>query len=106
MSTTLSIEIYEILEEKLGKNEAKAFLKAVEALIDEISLKRKIETKEDWNSELATKADIVRLEGKIETIKIDIEWKLKLYFIILLFTIILVSPKAIDLIAKLLGVVK
>lgn len=106
MSVTLPIEVYEILEQRLGKGEAKTFVKAVETTIDEVSRQRKIETKDELSRELATKADIAKLEGKIDTEIAKLEGKLKLYFLILIFTIILVSPNAIDLIARIIGVVR
>ena len=96
--------------------------------------------------ELATKADIVRLEGEIQTFKADFEGKIsslkadlegkisnlkadfegkisalktdlegrisvlrmefRVYFVILIAVVILSSPRAVDLIGKILGVVK
>lgn len=113
MGVTIPVKIYEILEDKLGRDEAKEVVKELEDAVNAITLQKKTEVKEELSRELASKADIARLEGKMEVIeekiqavKIDLEWKLKLYFIILIFVIILVSPKAIDLIAKLLGVIK
>ncbi|MBI4745366.1 MAG: hypothetical protein HY786_02190 [Deltaproteobacteria bacterium] len=44
----------------------------------------------------------VEIEGKIATLRMEF----RVYFVILLAVIILVSPRAIDLIAKFLGVIK
>jgi hypothetical protein len=93
------ITIPRILIEKFGDE-------VVEALVDVIN-------KNESSADLATKADlanlktelktdIARLEGRI----IGIEWKQKLYFLILLFVIIITNPRALDLIAKLPGIVK
>jgi len=117
MATALPFEIYELLEKKLGREEAKEFAKAVEASLNTLAIEKKLELKDELSKELASKADlavtearlagkidadIARLEGKINSL----EWKLKLYFLFLACLIILVSPRALDLIAKLFGVVK
>jgi len=44
--------------------------------------------------------------GKVNERISNLDGRLKLYFLAILFTIILVSPRAMDLISKLLGVVK
>ncbi|MBF0457531.1 MAG: hypothetical protein HQK99_06510 [Nitrospirae bacterium] len=49
--------------------------------------------------ELATKADLLLLETKLDA-------KIRLYFIILAFLVLLTNPKAIDLLSKLIGIVK
>ncbi len=84
------ITIPRVLIEKLGDDGADAFAEVIK------------EVEKDAHKELATKADVAVLRTEIK----ELEGKLKLYFIILIFTIILVSPHAIDLIAKLFGVVK
>jgi chromosome segregation ATPase len=67
-------------------------------------------------SEMATKADIAELKGEFKRVdgefkRIDGEFKsirmeMKLYFLILLFVILATNPKTIDLVTKLLSVVK
>ncbi len=131
MATAIPMDIFELLEKKVGREEAKEVVKIIEETLtiiekkaQDVALQKKLEIKDELTKELATKADIVRLEGEINTIrqeiqtvkidlegkihslKVDLEGKLRLYFLILLFTIILVSPKAIDLIRNFLGVVK
>jgi ABC-type phosphate transport system auxiliary subunit len=98
--------------------------KAIEKKAEEIALQKKLEIKDELTKELATKADIVRLEGEIQTFKADFEGKIsslktdlegkisvlrmefRVYFVILIAVIILSSPRAVDLIGKILGVVK
>jgi ABC-type phosphate transport system auxiliary subunit len=98
--------------------------KAIEKKAEEVALQKKLEIKDELTKELATKADIVRLEGEIkadiarlegeiQTLKADFEGKIsvlrmefRVYFVILLAVIILSSPRAVDLIGKILGVVK
>ncbi len=77
------ITIPKPLRDKLGDEATEAFEEVTE------------EVEKDAHKELATKADLKELEGK-----------LKLYFLILLFVIILVSPNAVNLISKLFGIVK
>ncbi len=134
MATAIPMDIFELLEKKVGREEAKEVVKIIEDTLttiekkaQDVALQKKLEIKDELTRELATKADIVRVEGEIQTsrqeiqtvrqeiqtvrqeiqtVKVDIEGKLRLYFLILLFVIILVSPKAIDLIRNFLGVVK
>ena len=98
--------------------------KAIEKKAEEVALQKKLEIKDELTKELATKADIARLEGEIQTFKADFEGKIsslkadlegkisvlrmefRVYFVILLAVIILSSPRAVDLIGKILGVVK
>jgi ABC-type phosphate transport system auxiliary subunit len=127
MAQAISIEIYQLLEERLGKEEGRKVteainiaLEAIEKRAEAVALQKKLEIKDELTKELATKADIVRLEREIQTVRqeiqtvrqeiqtvrVDIEGKLRLYFLILIFVIILVSPSAIDLIGKFFGVIK
>ncbi|MEO5360657.1 MAG: hypothetical protein H7843_09430 [Nitrospirota bacterium] len=80
---TKAIELYWLLKDKLGEQETKALIEA----IDEVTEQAKIE--------VATKADLLLLEAKM-----------RMYFIILAFLFLLTNPKAIDLLYKLLGLVK
>jgi len=106
MATTIPIRVYEILEDKLGREEAREIVHEIEASADAIATQKKVEIRDELSKELASKADLSATEARLER-KIDaLEWKLKLYFLILLFTIILVSPRALDLISRLLGIVK
>jgi hypothetical protein len=112
--------LYQLLEEKLGKEVAKKVASAIEIGLeviqknaDTVALQKKLDIKDELTKELVTKADIARMGGEIQTVKVDLERKIatlrmefRVYFIILLAVIILVSPKAIDLIGKFLGVIK
>jgi hypothetical protein len=82
------ITIPRILREKLGDDGA-------EALVEVLN-------KSENSKGLATTTDIARLEGEM----IELKWKQKLYFLILLFVIIITNPKALDIIGKLLGLAK
>ena len=142
MLQPINIELYQFLEERLGKEEARKVaeviergFEAIENKAEEVALQKKLEIKDELTKELATKADIARLEGKvkadiarlegeIQTFKADFEGKIsslkadlegkisvlrmefRVYFVILIAVIILSSPRAVDLIGKILGVVK
>jgi len=142
MLQPINIELYQFLEERLGKEEARKVaeviergFEAIENKAEEVALQKKLEIKDELTKELATKADIVRLEGEIkadiarlegkvkadiarlegeiQTLKADFEGRIsvlrmefRVYFVILLAVIILSSPRAVDLIGKILGVVK
>ena len=131
MLQPINIELYQFLEERLGREEAKKVVEvieksfeAIEKRAEEVALQKKLEIKDELTKELATKADIVRLEGELQSFKSDIEGKIsnlrtdiegkisvlkmefRVYFVVLLAVIILSSPRAVDLIGKILGVVK
>ncbi|WP_420263844.1 hypothetical protein [Candidatus Magnetominusculus dajiuhuensis] len=80
---TRAIELYRLLKDKLGEQETKALIEAID------------ESTEQAKKEVATKADLLLLEAKM-----------RMYFIILAFLYLLTNPKAIDLLSKLLGLVK
>lgn len=107
MSTmNISLEIYDILERKLGRDDAMAVAKSIEASMSyveersrEIAVQRKLEVKEELKQELrdelATKADIARLEGKMNV-----------RFVATIAVILLVNKDALMLMAHLLGLIK
>jgi hypothetical protein len=103
MPTTIPIKIYEILEDRLGRDEAKEIVREIEASVEAIAREKKIEVKDELGKELVTRA---YFEERIAHFETKIESKLRLYFLILLFSMFILNSKAIDLIAKLLGVVK
>lgn len=99
MQATLPIEVYETFEKGFGKEDAKKVVRSIETTITELTEYKWKTTKDEileaMRKEFATKADLQLLEGKM-----------KLYFVVLLFVIILVNPRAIDLIERLVGIVK
>ncbi|BCB96197.1 hypothetical protein JZK55_11190 [Dissulfurispira thermophila] len=99
MAATISIKLYEILEAKLGKEEAKEVVNALEEVTRSLAKESKLEVKDELKSELITKTEF-REELKA------LLAEFRMYFIILVCIIILLNPKAIDLIAKFLGVMK
>ncbi len=81
------ITIPKPLRDKLGDEATDAFVEVIREI--DLETKKELVTKEYFERRLS-----------------ELEGKMKLYFLILLFVIILVSPKAVDLIAKFLGVIK
>ncbi len=131
MALILSSEAYDRLEQQFGKEGAKeifdvldASLKAVEEKADKVIegikdkadfliTQKKFELKDELTKELATKSDIVRLEGEIRTIreemktnKIELDRKFTIMFLVLLFTTIFLNQNALKFIAEPLGLIK
>ncbi|MBF0466230.1 MAG: hypothetical protein HQK88_04745 [Nitrospirae bacterium] len=96
MATT--IELYTMLKDKIGDAETKALVEAIE------ETPRK--AKEELLKDFATKADLLLLEERMKSEFKNVRLEMKLYFLILAFLIILANPRAIDLISKILGIVK
>jgi len=124
MAQTLNIELSQLLEDKLGKEEGRKVAEAIEiglGLIEKkaeaVALQKKLELKDELTKELASKADLLaveaRLEGKIEvvrqemqTIKTELDRKFMIMFIILFFTVIFLNQNALEFIFRVLGVIK
>lgn len=124
MATTLPIEIYELLEKKVGREEAKEVIKVIEASFEAIekraeavALQKKLEIKDELTKELVTKAEFygetkalrqgmetLRQEMKGELLKLD--RKFTIMFIILFFTIIFLNQNALEFLTKMLGLIK
>jgi hypothetical protein len=78
MSTTLPIEIYDMLEAKVGKEEARevgkiltASFDAIEKKAEAVVVQMKAQIKEELTKELATKADIAELKGDIKELRAE-----------------------------------
>jgi hypothetical protein len=131
MAQTLNIELLQLLEDKLGKEEGRKVAEAIEiglGLIEKkaeaVALQKKLELRDELTKELASKADLLaveaRLEGKIEvvrqemqtirqemqTIKTELDRKFTIIFIILFFTVIFLNQNALEFIFRVLGVIK
>ncbi len=106
MATALPVEIFEILEDKLGREQAHEIVKAMEYAAGDIARQKKAEIREDLTKELASKADLMivksELQGEIKALR----WEFKLYFAITIAVILITNPRALDLLARFIGVVK
>jgi len=77
---TVSLELYELFEKKLGKEEAKKAIKLVKEALEAVEQKAKeqkavvkAELKDELRKELATKEDIAILEQKMETVRQEMQ---------------------------------
>ena len=80
MMATVPLELYELFEEKLGKEKAKEAIKLVEEALKSVEEKAKeqkvivkAELKDELRKELATKEDIGVVRQEIETVRQEIE---------------------------------
>ena len=80
MMATVPLELYELFEEKLGKEKAKEAIKLVEEALKSVEEKAKeqkaivkAELKDELRKELATKEDIAVVRQEIETVRQEIE---------------------------------
>jgi hypothetical protein len=96
---TVTFEVYKILEKKLGEAEATEIVKAIDAAASDIAIQKKLEVRDELVKELASKSDLAAVEARLEG-------KMKLYFVITIAIILLTNSKAMDIIGKLLGLIK
>ncbi len=110
MAHAISVEIYQLLEEKIGREEAKKVVSAIEIGFDVIekkaetvALQKKLELKDELTKELATKADLLILKaelkaefhGEILILKIAFEklnQKFNFMIVLLIISITLMNP--------------
>lgn len=122
------IEIYDLLERRLGREDAMAVAKSIEASFEhieqrsrEIAMQRKQEAKQELRvelrEELATKEDLAKLggalredmaklEGKMEAKFERMDRKFTLMFAVTIFTIIFLNQNALEFLARLLGLIR
>ncbi len=124
MALLLSPETYQRLQKRLGEEETRDIVQALDEALETSNKKtdealqrienksdflitqRKFELKDELTKELATKNDVVRLEGQIKNIKVELDRKFTIMFIILLFTTIFLNQNALTFIAQLFGLIK
>ncbi len=131
MARAIDLELLQLLEDKLGKDEARKVAQAIELGLEvmekraeELAIQKKLELRDELTKELASKADIqvlkteiqavraemqameARLEAKIEKEILKLDRKFTILFIILLFAVILVNQNALEFLLKVLGLIK
>lgn len=131
MARAIDLELLQLLEDKLGKEEARKVAQAIELGLEilekraeELAIQKKLELKDELTKELASKADIqvlkteiqavraemqameTRLEAKIEKEILKLDRKFTILFIILLFAVILVNQNDLEFLLKVLGLIK
>jgi hypothetical protein len=103
---TVTFEVYKILEKKLGETEASEIVRAIDAAATDIAIQKKFEVRDELVKELASKADLLAVKAELREEIAKIDGKIKLYFVITIAIILLTNSKAMDIIGKLLGLVK
>ncbi len=121
MLISLPYTIYEKLEEKLGKESAHAVTESLEAIINEsfrqARERQKYEIIDELKKELASKYDIELVKKEIESLKKEMDHKidykielvrkeLRIIFLILTFLIIFLNQHSLEIIARILGILK
>jgi len=135
MARAIDLELLQLLEDKLGKDEARRVAKAIELGLEilekraeELAIQKKLELRDELTKELASKADLQtlraemqameeRLEAKIDKVRAELSAKIEneilrldrkftIMFIILFFTLILVNQNALEFLLKVLGLIK
>jgi hypothetical protein len=95
MAKAIDLELLQLLEDKLGKDEARKVAQAIELGLEvlekraeELAIQKKLELKDELTKELASKADLQvlraemqameqRLEAKIELVKKELDGKIE-----------------------------
>jgi hypothetical protein len=95
-------KLYELILKKVkDEKEAREFYDVLIELMKEGKIEVKNELKDELRSELATKEDVRYLDWKIDAVKKELEYKLIIHTLIILFAIIITNPNAIELIKLL-----
>jgi ABC-type Fe3+/spermidine/putrescine transport system ATPase subunit len=124
MARAIDLELLQLLEDKLGKEEARKVAQAIELGLEilekraeELAIQKKLELRDELTKELASKADIQVLRAEIQTVRAELSAKIEneilkldrkftILFIILFFTLILVNQNALEFLLKVLGLIK
>jgi hypothetical protein len=127
----IPIEIYDLLERRLGRDDAMAVAKSIEASLThieersrEMAVQRKIEAKEELRvelrNELATKEDMLavkedmlavredltKLEGAMNARFERMDKKFTVLFMVTIFTVIFLNQNALEFLARIIGLIK
>ena len=123
-SMNLAIEIFEAIESDVGHDSALKVAKSVDAVVvrleekaREHSFARKAEIKDELKKELrdelATKADIADVRTEMSEMRAELKGdiaNLKLrttvQFLVTIFVIVLFNPQALQLLGRMLGLLK
>ena len=131
MARAIDLELLQLLEDKLGKEEARKVAQAIELGLEilekraeELAIQKKLELKDELTKELASKADLLALKAEIQTVRAEmqamearleakiereilkLDRKFTIMFIILFFTLILVNQNSLEFLLKVLGLIK
>jgi restriction endonuclease Mrr len=80
MARAIDIELLQLLEDKLGKEEARKVAQAIELGLEvmekraeELAIQKKLELKDELTKELASKADIQVLKAEIQAVRAEMQ---------------------------------
>ncbi len=80
MARAIDLELLQLLEDKLGKEEARKVAKAIELGLEvlekraeELAIQKKLELRDELIRELASKADIQVLKAEIQTVRAEMQ---------------------------------
>jgi multidrug resistance efflux pump len=80
MARAIDLELLQLLEDKLGKEEARKVAQAIELGLEvlekraeELALQKKLELKDELTKELASKADIQVLKTEIQAVRAEVQ---------------------------------
>ena len=120
----IPIELYNKIEESVGKEKAVEIAKIIEDTINHLdervveeTKKRKIELRDELRKELATKEDILLVRQEIETVRQELKGEigslrqelkgeikvLKMWIFFLGALMVVLNQNSLELIARLLG---
>ena len=135
MAQSISIDLYQQIEQQHGKELAAQFSKTVEAAFVQmeeqgkaLAAQKKIELKDELTKELVTKAEFAgemkalreeiktldaRFQGELKTLRAELELKIErldrkftVMFIVLFFTTIFVNKETLSFFLRVIGVLK
>ena len=136
MPVTLPLDVYEALERGLGKDDAKTIVKSLETVIsdatdykwkvtkDELldAIRKEFVTRELFEERInalrtellgkietlyeKTEKDKTELLGKIENVRVSLDRKFTILFVILFFTIVFLNQNALEFLAKIFGLIR
>jgi len=80
MARAIDLELLQLLEDKLGKEEARKVAQAIELGLEilekkaeELALQKKLELRDELTKELASKADIQVLKAEIQAVRAEMQ---------------------------------
>lgn len=124
MASVLTLDMLQLIENKLGKEDAKKVAEAIELAFtaiekkaEAVALEKKLEIKDELTKELVTKAEffgemkLIRqemqtLRQEMQTVKVELDRKLTIMFVVLFFTIVFLNQNALEFLARILGLLK
>ncbi len=84
MARAIDLELLQLLEDKLGKDEARKVAKAIELGLEvmekraeELAIQKKLELRDELTKELASKADLLALKAEMQAMEAKLEAKIE-----------------------------